>query len=70
MPGPRRQRVAFDFYTLEGAVDLHKAMLEFKGGKLVLNIAEVRRMFNRFMEFKKDSEQFSKVVPRYKRVWA
>lgn len=34
------QKVAFDFYTLQGAVNLHKAMREFKGGKLVLNIAE------------------------------
>ncbi len=34
------QKVAFDFYTLQGAINLHKAMREFKGGKLVLNIAE------------------------------
>ena len=34
------QKVAFDFYTLNGAINLHKAMREFKGGKLVLNIAE------------------------------
>ena len=34
------QKVAFDFYTLEGAINLQKAMREFKGGKLVLNIAE------------------------------
>ncbi len=34
------QKKAFDFYTLEGAVNLHKAMRAFKSGKLVLNIAE------------------------------
>ena len=34
------QKVAFDFYTLPGAINLHKAMRNFKGGKLVLNIAE------------------------------
>ena len=34
------QKVAFDFYTLPGAINLHKAMRSFKGGKLVLNIAE------------------------------
>ncbi len=34
------QKVAFDFYTLPGAINLHKAMRQFKGGKLVLNIAE------------------------------
>ncbi len=32
--------MAFDFYTLQGAINLHKAMREFKGGKLVLNIAK------------------------------
>lgn len=31
----------FDFYTLEGAVALEKAMSKFEGGKLVLNIAEM-----------------------------
>ncbi|OGG93919.1 MAG: oxidoreductase [Candidatus Lambdaproteobacteria bacterium RIFOXYD2_FULL_50_16] len=32
---------AFDFYTLDGAVALSKALREFKGGKLVLDIAEM-----------------------------
>lgn len=31
----------FDFYTLEGATALSKALREFKGGKLVLDIAEM-----------------------------
>jgi sulfide:quinone oxidoreductase len=31
----------FDFYTLDGAVSLEKAMRAFQGGKLVLNIAEM-----------------------------
>jgi sulfide:quinone oxidoreductase len=35
------QKEIFTFYTLEGAVNLAKAMREFKGGKLVLNIAEM-----------------------------
>lgn len=35
------QTEVFDFYTLEGAVNLAKAMREFKGGRLVLNIAEI-----------------------------
>jgi len=30
----------FDFYTLDGAVNLEKAMRKFRKGKLVLNIAE------------------------------
>lgn len=34
------QKVAFDFYTLDGAVNLHRAMRDFKSGNLVLNIAE------------------------------
>jgi len=34
------QQTAFDFYTLEGAVNLCRALREFKSGKLVLNIAE------------------------------
>lgn len=34
------QKTAFDFYTLEGAVNLSRALREFKSGKLVLNIAE------------------------------
>lgn len=34
------QKTAFDFYTLDGAVNLHRALRNFKSGKLVLNIAE------------------------------
>ena len=34
------QKTIFDFYTLDGAVNLCKAMREFKSGKLVLDIAE------------------------------
>ncbi|NOR25782.1 MAG: NAD(P)/FAD-dependent oxidoreductase [Desulforhopalus sp.] len=34
------QKTAFDFYTLEGAVNLSRAMRDFKSGKLILNIAE------------------------------
>jgi len=34
------QKTAFDFYTLEGAVNLSHALRAFKSGKLVLNIAE------------------------------
>jgi sulfide:quinone oxidoreductase len=34
------QTKIFDFYTLEGAVNLEKALRNFRGGKLVLNIAE------------------------------
>ena len=34
------QTQVFDFYTLAGAVNLHKALRGFREGKLVLNIAE------------------------------
>ena len=34
------QKTIFDFYTLDGAVKLCKAMREFKSGQLVLDIAE------------------------------
>lgn len=34
------QTKIFDFYTLDGAVNLEKALRNFRGGKLVLNIAE------------------------------
>ncbi|MCI5142210.1 MAG: NAD(P)/FAD-dependent oxidoreductase [Candidatus Electrothrix sp. ATG1] len=34
------QTKVFDFYTLEGAVNLEKKLRTFKSGKLVLNIAE------------------------------
>ncbi|MFO0600513.1 MAG: FAD-dependent oxidoreductase [Myxococcaceae bacterium] len=32
---------AFDFYTLEGAQALRRALFDFKGGRLVINIAEL-----------------------------
>lgn len=32
---------AFDFYTLEGALALRSALEDFKGGRLVLNVAEM-----------------------------
>ncbi len=32
---------AFDFYTLEGATALGRALEQFKGGRLVLNVAEM-----------------------------
>ncbi len=35
------QKDAFDFYTLEGAVALYERLKTFKGGKFVLNIAEM-----------------------------
>ncbi len=34
------QKKAFDFYTLEGAVNLNRAMRNFREGKLVVSIAE------------------------------
>jgi sulfide:quinone oxidoreductase len=34
-------QTAFDFYTLEGATALHRALQRFEGGKLVLNVAEM-----------------------------
>lgn len=34
------QTKIFDFYTLDGAVNLEKALRNFRSGKLVLNIAE------------------------------
>ncbi len=35
------QKVVFDFYTLPGAENLAKALREFDGGKIVLDVAEV-----------------------------
>ncbi|MFP4548109.1 MAG: NAD(P)/FAD-dependent oxidoreductase [Fidelibacterota bacterium] len=35
------QKNAFDFYTLDGAVALYERLKTFKGGKFVLNIAEM-----------------------------
>ncbi len=34
-------RTKFDFYTVEGAVALHKALQSFDGGRLVVNIVEM-----------------------------
>ncbi len=34
------QTLVYDFYTLEGAINLHKALRNFREGNLVLNIAE------------------------------
>ncbi len=41
MEGPYWHKNIFDFYTYEGAVALHKALENFTGGKLVINIAEM-----------------------------
>ena len=41
LTGAGWRRDAFDFYTLEGAAALHDALLGFKGGRLVLNVAEM-----------------------------
>ena len=35
------QKVVFDFYTLPGAENLAKALREFDGGKIVLDVADV-----------------------------
>ncbi|SMP44720.1 type III sulfide quinone reductase, selenoprotein subtype [Desulfonatronum lacustre] len=39
--GPNWQKSIFDFYTLDGALKLQQAMRSFKGGRLVLNVAEM-----------------------------
>lgn len=39
--GPGWQRDIFDFYTLDGAVRLHRALEDFVGGRLVLDVAEM-----------------------------
>lgn len=41
LTGPGWYETAFDFYTLEGAKALRDALAAFKGGKLVLNVAEM-----------------------------
>jgi len=38
---PDWHRTKFDFYTLEGAAALHKALESFEGGRLVVNVAEM-----------------------------
>ncbi len=35
------QRNVFDYYTLEGAAKLHRALEAFQGGRLVLNVVEM-----------------------------
>lgn len=39
--GPHWQKSIFDFYTLDGALKLQRALRSFKGGRLVLNVAEM-----------------------------
>lgn len=41
LTGEGWQRTAFDFYTLEGARALRAALERFRGGRLVLNVAEL-----------------------------
>jgi sulfide:quinone oxidoreductase len=41
LQGPGWQKNIFDFYTLDGATKLHRALEDFKGGRLVLNVAEM-----------------------------
>jgi len=35
------RRDIFDFYTLDGALELHRALERFQGGRLVVNVAEM-----------------------------
>ena len=41
LTGPGWQKNVFDFYTLDGATKLHRALEDFPGGRLVLNVAEM-----------------------------
>lgn len=41
LAGEGWQKTAFDFYTLDGAKALRRALADFKGGRLVLNVAEM-----------------------------
>ena len=41
LTGSGWQKNVFDFYTLDGALKLHRALEDFKGGRLVLNVAEM-----------------------------
>jgi sulfide:quinone oxidoreductase len=41
LKGPGWQKNIFDFYTLDGATKLHRALEDFEGGRLVLNVAEM-----------------------------
>ena len=41
MLGPGWQEKVFDFYSLEGATALHKALEKFEGGRLVVNVIDM-----------------------------
>jgi sulfide:quinone oxidoreductase len=41
LTGEGWQRTAFDFYTLDGARHLRRALDDFRGGRVVINIAEM-----------------------------
>lgn len=41
MTGEQRRRSIFDFYTLDGATALHKALEDFTGGRLVVHVTEM-----------------------------
>ncbi len=41
LTGPGWQKSIFDFYTLDGALKLHQALEDFRGGRLVLNVQEM-----------------------------
>ena len=41
LAGEGWKKSAFDFYTLDGAQALRRALAEFKGGRLLLNVAEM-----------------------------
>jgi sulfide:quinone oxidoreductase len=41
MLGPEWRKSVHDFYTLEGAVALNRALAEFPGGRLVVNVVEM-----------------------------
>lgn len=41
MLGPRWRESIFDFYTLHGAIALGRALEEFRGGRLVVNIVDM-----------------------------
>jgi len=41
LTGPGWQQSIFDFYTLDGALKLHRALEDFEGGRLVVDVAEL-----------------------------
>ncbi len=41
LTGAGWQRDVFDFYTLDGATNLHRALEDFEGGRVVINVAEM-----------------------------